>query len=372
MRLFVQPDDGLAPILEAVRAATESIEIVIFRFDRKELEVALGEAVVRGVAVKAVIAHTNHAGEELLRKLEQRMLAAGVTVARTAGDLARYHSKFMIIDHAELFVLAFNFTAIDIERSRSFGIATKNKQIVLEALRLFEADSKRQPYEDGIDDLVVSPANARQQLSDFISGATSELLIYDVAISDSGIVKLLEQRAKAGIEIRIIGGVKSRSLQRRVLSMRLHTRTIIRDRDSAFIGSQSLRKAELETRRELGLIFKDEAAVATLRAKFEEDWEKAAPAQSSFDQSPADLESAEPRNAGKVAKRTAKAVIESIPSVAPMLEDILKEVAPGATHLEIDPDDLQATIEDAVKSAVKVAVKAAVKAAEIAESAPTD
>ncbi len=372
MRLFVQPEDGLAPILEAVCAATESIEIMIFRFDRKELEVALGEAVARGVAVKAVIAHTNHAGEELLRKLEQRLLAAGVTVARTGGDFVRYHSKFMIIDHAELFVLGFNFTAIDIERSRSFGAATKEKQIVREALRLFEADSKRQPYEAGIDDLVVSPANARQQLSNFISGATRELLIYDVAVSDAGIVRLLEQRAKAGVEIRIIGGVRTSSLQRRILPMRLHTRTIIRDRESAFIGSQSLRKAELETRRELGLIFKDSVAIATMSAKFDEDWEKAAPAPSSLDQSPANLESTDPSNAGKVAKRTAKAVIKGLPPVAPMVDDILKEVAPGATHLEIDPDDLQASIEDAVKSAVKVAVKAAVVAAELAKNAPTD
>ena len=372
MRLFVQPEDGLAPILEAVRAATQSIEIVIFRFDRKELEVALGEAVARGVAVKAVIAHTNHAGEELLRKLEHRLLAAGVTVARTGDDFVRYHSKFMIIDHSELFVLAFNFTAIDIERSRSFGIATKDKQIVREALRLFEADSKRQPYQDGIDNLVVSPTNARQQLSDFINGATRELLIYDVALSDAGIVKLLEQRAKAGVEIRIIGGVKSRFLQRRVLPMRLHSRTIIRDRESAFIGSQSLRKAELETRRELGLIFKDSAAVATMCGKFDEDWEQAAPAPSSLDQSPGGLESTEPSNAGKVAKKTAKAVIRGLPAVAPMVDDILKEVAPGSTHLEIDPDDLQEAIEDAVKSAVKVAVKAAVIAAELAETAPTD
>ena len=120
------------------------------------------------------------------------------------------------------------------------------------------------------------------------------------------------------------------------------------------------------------MIFKDSEAVARLSAKFDEDWEKATSAPSSLDQSPADLDSAEPTNSGKVAKKTAKAIIKSLPAVAPVLEDILKEVAPGTTHLEIDPDDLQATIEDAVKSAVKVAVKAAVKAAELAENAPTN
>jgi hypothetical protein len=50
-------------------------------------------AVTRGVSVRALIAHTNRAGEENLRKLEMRLLAAGVTVARTTGDLVRYDGK---------------------------------------------------------------------------------------------------------------------------------------------------------------------------------------------------------------------------------------------------------------------------------------
>ena len=45
-----------------------------------------------------MIAHVNGSGEEKLRKLETRLLAAGVTVTRTAGDLARYHGKLMIVE----------------------------------------------------------------------------------------------------------------------------------------------------------------------------------------------------------------------------------------------------------------------------------
>ena len=43
----------------------------------------------------------------------------------------------------------------------------------------------------------------------------------------------------------------------KLAGQRLHTRTIIRDRRQAFIGSQSLRAAELDSRRELGLIVRD-------------------------------------------------------------------------------------------------------------------
>src|SRR5690349_19524889 len=102
MKLLVEPDDGVKPILKGIEGAKHSIEIVIFRFDRSDIEKALANAIGREVPVHALIAYTNHGGEENLRKLEQRLLAAGATVARTADDLARYHGKMMIIDRREL------------------------------------------------------------------------------------------------------------------------------------------------------------------------------------------------------------------------------------------------------------------------------
>ena len=90
MKLIIQPDDGITPVVQAVKNAKKTIDIVIFRFDRVELEKSLEAAVARGVVVRALIAHTNRGGEKLLRKLELRLLDAGVTVARTADDLPRY------------------------------------------------------------------------------------------------------------------------------------------------------------------------------------------------------------------------------------------------------------------------------------------
>src|SRR5579872_2721378 len=168
MKLLVQPGDGVRPLVKAINSARRSIEIVVFRFDQREIEHALATAVSRGVAVQALIAHTNRAGEESLRKLEMRLLAAGVTVTRTADDLVRYHSKFMVVDRKELYLLAFNLTYNDIEHSRSFGIITRRSVLVREAARLFEADVQRVPYEPGSESLVVSPANARKQLGEFI------------------------------------------------------------------------------------------------------------------------------------------------------------------------------------------------------------
>lgn len=274
MDLIIQPDDGLAPLLQAVRHAKEKIDILIFRFDRGELEKALEAAVARGVVVRALIAHTNRGGEKGLRKLELKMLAAGVICARTADDLLRYHGKMMIVDD-ELYVLGFNYTKLDMDKSRSFGIVSKEARLIKEATALFEADSTRQPYAPAHDRLVVSPESSRRILKEFIEGARNELLIYDAKISDRAMLKLLQARAKDGVAIRVLGKVAKGAGgvdARKMPDLRLHVRAMIRDGSAAFVGSQSLRKLELDKRREVGLITKDRRAVAQIAKVFESDW----------------------------------------------------------------------------------------------------
>src|SRR5215510_5460801 len=134
----------MTAVVAAIKSAKVSIDTTVFRFDRVEIEKALAAAVARGVPVRALIAHTNRGGEKLLRKLELRLLDAGITVARTADDLPRYHGKMMVVDDT-LHVFGFNFTRLDIEKSRSFGIITNDAKLLSEACALFEADSTRQP-----------------------------------------------------------------------------------------------------------------------------------------------------------------------------------------------------------------------------------
>lgn len=274
MDLIVEPADGLAPILEAIRKAEKTIDLTIFRLDRQEVVKALEAAVTRGVAVRALIAHTNGTSEKALRKLELELLGAGVTVGRSADDLPRYHGKLLIIDATKLYVLGFNYTKLDL-RSRSFGLVVETDQVVKEALRLFEADLLKQSYEARRDDtLVVSPENARPKLSEFISGAKSQLLIYDAKLSDRRMVQLIDQRARGGVDVRILGrcGKGAHVTCEKLPKLRLHVRCIIRDGEQAFVGSQSLRKMELDGRREVGIIIAHRQTVRALQGVFEQDW----------------------------------------------------------------------------------------------------
>jgi phosphatidylserine/phosphatidylglycerophosphate/cardiolipin synthase-like enzyme len=351
VKLLVQPNDGATALLKAIHRAQAHVKIAIFRFDHPTLEEALTTAVKRGVSVHALIAHVNGTGAEALRKLEMRLLAAGVTVARTDTTFLRYHSKYVIIDQRELFVLAYNFTRQDIEKSRSFGLVTKNRRLAQEATKLFEADAKRQTYEVGCSNLIVSPLNARKQLASFIKGAKNELAIYDPRVSDRTILRLLRERADANVSVRIIGWASGRQntiAVQQLTDIRLHARCIIRDRKAVFIGSQSLRELELDSRRELGMICRARSIVTALRKTFEEDWTRCA-------QSPIPPDTTRPIS--KAAKKVAKAIATDLPLIVPALENAAKDVAQNGAKIKWDGGEVEQTVRAAVKEAVKTAVE---------------
>jgi cardiolipin synthase A/B len=275
MQLLVQPDDGAGPVLEAIESAKADIDVYIFRLAHREVESALRDAVKRGVNVHALVAHANGDGKDAVRKLEQRLLDIGASVSRTDDDLLRYHGKMMIVDQSKLLVLGYNFTRKDIDDSRSLGVVTERPELVREALRLFAADCERRTYVPTVASFLVSPLNSRAGLLALIEGARNTLRIYDSRLSDNMMLKAIERRALAGVDVRIIGKIE-RDLENVQIEPspveRLHVRAIVQDESRVFIGSQSLRRAELEKRREIGVILEDRKVVLGVAAIFESDW----------------------------------------------------------------------------------------------------
>jgi phosphatidylserine/phosphatidylglycerophosphate/cardiolipin synthase-like enzyme len=355
MRLLIQPESGVAPLIKEIDSAKKTIEIAIFRFDHVEIQRALERAVDRGVSVHALIANTNHGEEKNLRKLEMDLLPTGIEVSRTADDLLRHHYKFMIVDRRVLYILTFNYTHLDMEHSRSFGLIIDDPEAVEEAGRLFYADVRRQSYKPELKSFVVSPLNAREQLSHFIKSAEKQLLIYDPEVSDRTMIRLLRDRARAGVEIRIIGRVVKPSDEfdpGRLMRMRFHTRTILRDRHEAFLGSQSLREIELDKRRELGMIVHDRDIVHSLVKVFESDWAGLEPA------------SYEGRNqveeGTNTLKKSVKAIVRELP-LAPIVENALKHAVSETPNFGLRGNDLRHNLMDAVKEAVEAAVSGIVR-----------
>ena len=369
MKLIIEPADGVAPLLSAIERAKTRVEIAIFRLDRKDVEMALKAAAAKGVRVTALIAFANRGGEKRLRQLELRFLAAGITVARTSDDLVRYHGKYILIDRRVLCVLSFNFTRLDIDRSRGFGVVTSQPNCLQEAANLFKADCTRTPYAPKVETFVVSPANSRHVLGTFLKRARQQLLIYDPNISDREMLRILQERSKAGVEVKVIGHVTGRASfeVQKLAGVRLHTRTIIRDRRQAFVGSQSLRAAELDSRREVGLIIQDPKAVKKLIDTFESDWTRTITMSVPIPPDAVDAPIEEPTAASP--KEVAKAVevfTDELQSLATTVKQAVRQAVEKAGEDVLHDKDVKDTMKKVVKQAVKEAVKDAVHDAQAA------
>jgi phosphatidylserine/phosphatidylglycerophosphate/cardiolipin synthase-like enzyme len=271
--------------------------------------------------------------------------------------MIRYHDKYFIIDRRVLVVLSFNFTHLDIEHSRGFGIVTKNKVLIQEALQLFEADCARRAYVAGSDNFVVSPANSRKVLRSFLKRAKKQLFIYDPQISDKEMIRVLQERIAAGVDVRIIGKISGPSgvTAQKLTRMRLHTRTIIRDGRQAFVGSQSLRPAELDSRRELGLMVRDAKIVKKLLATFASDW-------STTNAAMQDVQEEEMPEATKNETEKALAVlVRELQPLSTTVKRAVKKVAEQTGGEALPNKMVKSTVKKVVKKAVKQAVLAVVR-----------
>jgi cardiolipin synthase A/B len=88
---------------------------------------------------------------------------------------------------------------------------------------------------------------------------------------------LIERKANSGVRVRILGKVERKWPDgeiegRAIRGIRLHVRAIVRDGRRAFVGSQSLRKTELDKRREVGVFIRERSIVRRLQTTFEHDW----------------------------------------------------------------------------------------------------
>ena len=170
------------------------------------------------------------------------------------------------------------------------------------------------------------------------------MLIYDNQLADMQMIRLLQSRAKAGVEIKIIGRVGKRGIglaARKLQGIRLHTRTIIRDDHQAFIGSQSLRKPELDARREVGIIVRDPKVIKRLLATFETDWAAAEVAQ---DRTTKDSE-------------LSSSTVFIKQAVKEAVKELVEEMKTETGEITSETEEVKEAVKDAVKEAVREVVQ---------------
>jgi histone H3/H4 len=155
------------------------------------------------------------------------------------------------------------------------------------------------------------------------------------------------------VEVRIIGKAAKRLGLKvaKLTKIRLHTRTILRDATQAFVGSQSLREAELDSRREVGLIIRESKIVKELTKCFESDWSSTDAATDSA------MKKDEPEVPKKHVVRATKVLAKELHPLEATVKKAVKKVVAEAGEDILGDKRVKTAVKKLVKKAVKQAVK---------------
>ena len=286
-QFLVLPDDSMIPLLDALAAARQTIDIYIFTLSNPAMLAALRAAVARGVRVRAVVdpapSDNIAAGHAAMRALN----AANVQVRPRPSYFDRVHAKSFVVDGARALVASINFLD-DWMHTRDHGVLTTNPAVVQGILQTFAADWAATPDESvPASPLVLSPANSRATLAELIDGARTSLILEEEQITDDAMVDLLAVRSNAGITVQIVSNalqtknlkpletLQARAPQAQVrysTQLWLHTKLLIADERRMLVGSVNLTQVSLDKRREVSMLVDDPAAVARAVAVARDDF----------------------------------------------------------------------------------------------------
>ena len=254
-------------MVEFIRSAERSLLLSIFRCDDLGVLHELGEAVARGVRVEVLVTGRAKGWAQRLGPMVGCLSRMGVVVHRFAGFAEspsgmKYHAKYAVADDRAAMIGTFNLTRKCFRRTRDFLLVTRDPGVVAGLAALFRADALGGAMQNGGGRLIVGPDHSRERIESLLAGARHSIRILDHKLSDPGILAILRDRRRNGVEvtvgrIAVAGGFTP------------HGRLIVIDGAVAVFGSIALSQKSLDARRELAVVIDDPDLVAKLDRQFD-------------------------------------------------------------------------------------------------------
>ncbi len=265
-RLILAPEERREAVLGVVRSARRRVVLSLFRCTDFKLLDELAEArQKRNVRVEVLLTRRAKGWKKRLKKLRVFLEGMGAEVYRYAGEVSRYHAKYVVADDGPALVASLNFTRKCFDHTCDFLLITHDPGVVSGLKRLFEADVGAPVSsfpEDLSDRLIVGPEQARQRITALLMQARRSIRIIDHRVVDPGMVAVLKAKQEEGVEVEVLG----RGALAGLLS---HGKMILVDESTALIGSISLSRPSLESRREVALVVRDPDCVRRLNEFFQ-------------------------------------------------------------------------------------------------------
>jgi phosphatidylserine/phosphatidylglycerophosphate/cardiolipin synthase-like enzyme len=285
--LFIQPEDGRAPLIKKIKDAKETILVKLYLFSDSSIIKELIKAKARGMDVRVILERSPYGESRVNQRTKKKLEEGGVKVRWGPKRFALMHEKTIIIDRKELIIMTSNLCRSAFKKNREYAIAVSCPRIVDEAIKIFEADWKGKFYlPRGVENLVVSPENAKEKILHLIGKAKKRIWVKMLLIEDKEIINALRGARERGVDVKVLlanplrvevnkkvkellHGCSVRFLYRPFL----HAKFIDFDGEVLFIGSQNLSAQSLEENRECGLLITSQDIVVKLEEVFKEDWE---------------------------------------------------------------------------------------------------
>lgn len=294
--LLIEPEDGIAPIIDAINQTTSSIDLTIYTISDSRIINALISAKNKGVQVRVLYNNKffSGSGKTTNQKTMDILISAGIQTKKSSSDFTLTHQKSFVLDNIKAIIMTFNLEPSYFSTSRDFAIITTDQKAVTEIKAVFEADWNNQKITPLVPSLIWSPDNSRAKLKKIISDANSTLDIYAMVLEDQDIMNTLIQAVKKGVKVRIIsaklaniGGEDTNAPQRQILtesgvankidnSLFTHAKVILADYGTAkqitYVGSINFSENSIDKNRELGILASDQVVLDRLQKIFNDDW----------------------------------------------------------------------------------------------------
>jgi phosphatidylserine/phosphatidylglycerophosphate/cardiolipin synthase-like enzyme len=306
LRLLVTPAADHRPFVDAIDAATASIDLAMFHLTDETVATALTHAAARGVRVRVLLDRGGIAGGKRGAKsrVVDELQRGGVDVRPSTRAFTITHEKAMVVDGKVAFVTAINLTT-DVANTRDLGVVLGAPSVVGDVDALFDADwSNATSNGDATPALhepalVVSPG-ARGKLVGLLASARRDVIATVENLGDPVIEDAFADAAARGVGVRVIVPMCDKNpnptfnyphavdLSGRGVKVEMmpapespaqpyvHSKMIQVDGGVAtFVGSINFSVNSTMHARELGVIFANDAAARAISATFDADWKAA-------------------------------------------------------------------------------------------------
>jgi cardiolipin synthase A/B len=288
LQVFVEPDAGYRPVLDALNASHESILMEMYLLTDKNIIDSLKRAKSRGVNVQIMLEKWAYRNAADFEAICGDLNSHGISVQLSDPAFRLTHEKSIVIDHRVAFIMTINQDHTAYTKNREFGIIDNNPSDVAEIVTVFEDDWNRTTPVLSDPNLVWSPVNSREKIIGLIDGAKTGLAVENEEMQDQEVEDHLIAAAQRGVNVRVVmspsssvddannagrdriekGGAKVRLLAKPYI----HAKLVIADGASAFVGSENFSPTSIDHNRELGILVSDPKIVQTLSTTFAKDW----------------------------------------------------------------------------------------------------